>query len=152
MIVGLNSSRITHALKTNPVICHDTIRSIEAKVQGNDIIITKAIVQEVFKFEDQQNHPTTLGRERVIKDLRRMSYEGDYPMVLKKLFPPYWRLLVHLSYYVFQRNKGGLDQLNQTQMSAMVAMVNNWDYNFSTFIFDNMRKMVENPKKKIFML
>ncbi|MFS7946757.1 hypothetical protein Hanom_Chr06g00540061 [Helianthus anomalus] len=68
-------------------------------------------------------------RERVIKALRRMSYEGDYPT-----------------------NKGGLDQLNQTQTSTMVVLVNNWDYNYSAFIFDNMKKMLENPKKKLFIL
>ncbi|MFS8021074.1 hypothetical protein Hanom_Chr16g01423161 [Helianthus anomalus] len=34
----------------------------------------------------------------------------------------------------------------------MVALVNNRDYNYLAFIFDNMKKMLENPKKKIFML
>ncbi|MFS7977802.1 hypothetical protein Hanom_Chr10g00908221 [Helianthus anomalus] len=64
-----------------------------------------------------------------------MSYEGGYPTVLKKLFPPYWRLL-----------------LNKTPTSAIVALVNEWDYNFSTFIFDNMKRLLDDPKKKIFML
>ncbi|KAJ0636661.1 hypothetical protein HanOQP8_Chr17g0664561 [Helianthus annuus] len=81
-----------------------------------------------------------------------MSYEGGYPVVLKKLFPPYWRLLVHFFLQCVAENKGGWDQLNKTQTSAVVALVNEWDYNFSAFIFDNMKKMLEDPKKKIFML
>ncbi|KAM0041281.1 hypothetical protein Hdeb2414_s0011g00364531 [Helianthus debilis subsp. tardiflorus] len=81
-----------------------------------------------------------------------MSYKGGYPTVLKKLFPPYWRLLVHMFMQCIAENKGGFDQLNKTQTSALVALVNGWDYNFSAFIFDNMKKMLEDPKKKIFML
>ncbi|MFS7946483.1 hypothetical protein Hanom_Chr06g00536811 [Helianthus anomalus] len=49
-------------------------------------------------------------------------------------------------------NKGGFDQLNKTQTFAIIALVNGWDFNLSTFIFDNMKKMLEDPKKKIFML
>ncbi|KAJ0789190.1 hypothetical protein HanPI659440_Chr05g0200651 [Helianthus annuus] len=37
------------------------------------------------------------------------------------------------------------------QTCALVELVNEWDYNFSAFIFDNMKKMLEAPKK-IFML
>ncbi|MFS7968768.1 hypothetical protein Hanom_Chr09g00801391 [Helianthus anomalus] len=67
-----------------------------------------------------------------------MGYEGIYPTVLKKLFPSYWRLLCTSSY--------------KTQTCAIVALVNIWDFNFSAFIFDNMKKMLEDPKKKICML
>ncbi|KAJ0788426.1 hypothetical protein HanPI659440_Chr05g0191551 [Helianthus annuus] len=81
-----------------------------------------------------------------------MSYEGVYPTVLKKLFPPYWRLLVHVFLICIPENKGGLDQLNRIQTCAMVALVNNQDYNFSAFVFDNMKRMLENLKKEIFML
>ncbi|MFS7903620.1 hypothetical protein Hanom_Chr01g00026191 [Helianthus anomalus] len=81
-----------------------------------------------------------------------MSYEGGYPTVLKKLFPPYWRLLVHMFLQCIAENKGGFDQLNKTQTSALVALVNGWDYNFSVFILDNMKKMLEDSKKNIFML
>ncbi|MFS8021363.1 hypothetical protein Hanom_Chr16g01426551 [Helianthus anomalus] len=80
-----------------------------------------------------------------------MSYEGGYPTVLKKLFPPCWRLLVHFFLHCIIENKGGFDQLKKTQTSAIVALVNGGDFNFSAFIFDNMKKMLEDPKK-IFML
>ncbi|KAF5803081.1 hypothetical protein HanRHA438_Chr06g0276311 [Helianthus annuus] len=63
-----------------------------------------------------------------------MSYEWGYPTVLKKLFPPYWRLLVHFFLQCIAENKGGFDQINKTQTSAIVAL------------------MLEDPKKSIFML
>ncbi|MFS7989910.1 hypothetical protein Hanom_Chr11g01052461 [Helianthus anomalus] len=125
MIVGLNDCRITHALKTNPVICHDCIKdfwlsakvnrrgaegagSIEAKVQKKEIIVTEAIIREYLKFGDPPNHPTSFERDRVVKALRRISYKGDYPTVLKKLFPPYWRLLVHIFLQCIEKTRVGL--------------------------------------------
>ncbi|KAF5809327.1 hypothetical protein HanRHA438_Chr04g0165961 [Helianthus annuus] len=169
IIFGLNSCRITHALKTNLVICSDMIRDfwlsakvnrsgaegaglIEAKIQEKEIVIAEAVIREVLKFDDQTDHPTSFGRDRVVKALRRMSYEGEDPTVLKKLFPSYWGLFVHVFLLYIYETKGGLDQLNQVQTCTLVALVNYWDYNFSAFVFDNMKSMLENPKKKIFML
>ncbi|MFS7964890.1 hypothetical protein Hanom_Chr08g00755681 [Helianthus anomalus] len=53
-----------------------------------------------------------------------MSCEGGYPTVLNKLFPPYWRLLVHFFLQCIAEYKGGFDQLNKTHTSAIVALVN----------------------------
>ncbi|MFS7935144.1 hypothetical protein Hanom_Chr05g00400001 [Helianthus anomalus] len=89
---------------------------------------------------------------RVQAALRRMCYEGGYPTILKKLFSPYWRLSAHFFLQCIAENKGRWDQLNKTQTSTIMALVNEWDYNFSAFIFDNMKKMLDDPKKKIFML
>ncbi|KAJ0874103.1 hypothetical protein HanPSC8_Chr11g0460171 [Helianthus annuus] len=166
LIRGLNNCPLTHALRTNPVICSKCINafwntakvnrqgagSIEATIQKRKIIVSEAVIREVLRFGDQPHHPTVYDHDRVQAALRRMSYEGGYPTVLKKLFPPYWRLLIHFFLQCVAENKGGWDQLNKTQTSAVVALVNEWDYNFSAFIFDNMKKMLEDPKKKTFML
>ncbi|KAM0070865.1 hypothetical protein Hdeb2414_s0001g00018211 [Helianthus debilis subsp. tardiflorus] len=109
-------------------------------------------MREVLRLGDQPHHPTSYNQTRVLTALRRMRYEGSYPTVLKKLFPPYWRLLVHFFLQCIAGNKGGFNQLNKTQTSAIVALVNELEFNFSTFIFDNMKKMLEDLKKKIFML
>ncbi|KAJ0932305.1 hypothetical protein HanPSC8_Chr04g0172131 [Helianthus annuus] len=94
MIAGLNTCRITHALKANPIICIDMVKdfllsakvnrsraggagSVDAKIQGKNIIFTEAIVREVLRFEDQAHYPTTFARDKVMKPLRRMSYEGE---------------------------------------------------------------------------
>ncbi|MFS7918137.1 hypothetical protein Hanom_Chr03g00197301 [Helianthus anomalus] len=149
LIRGLNNCPLTHALRANPGICSSCINtfwntskinrqeagSIEATVQKTKIVVTEAVIREVLRLGDQLHYPTLFDQARVQAALRSMSYEGGYPTVLKKLFPPYWRLL-----------------LNKTQTSVVVALVNEWDYNFSVFIFDNMKKMLDDPKKKIFML
>ncbi|KAJ0951391.1 hypothetical protein HanPSC8_Chr02g0059411 [Helianthus annuus] len=165
-IRGLNNCPLTHALRAEPVMCNSCINtfwntakinrqgagSIEATMQKIKIIVTEPIIQEVLRLGDQPHHPTSYDQARVLAALQRMSYEGGYPTVLKKLFPPYWRLLVHFFLQCIAENKGGFDQLNKTQTSAIVALVNGWDYNFLAFIFDNMKKMLDDPKKKIFML
>ncbi|KAJ0726309.1 hypothetical protein HanPI659440_Chr12g0468821 [Helianthus annuus] len=147
LIIGLNDCRIRHALKTNPDICHDYIKSfwlsakvnrkgangagpIVAKLKKKETIITEVIVREALKFGDQPNHPTSYEQDRVVQTLHRMSNERGYPTVLKKLFLLYWRLLVYIFLQCIAENKGGLDQLNKIQASALVSLVNNWDYNF----------------------
>ncbi|KAF5798864.1 hypothetical protein HanRHA438_Chr07g0308141 [Helianthus annuus] len=166
LIRGLNICPLTHALRANPVICSSCINtfwntakinrqgagSIEATVQKTKIIASEVVIGEVLRLGDQPHHPTLYDQARVQAALRRMSYEGGYPTVLKKLFPPCWRLLVHFFLQCIAENKGGWDQLNKTQTFVVVALVNEWDYNFSAFIFDNMKKMLDDPKKKIFML
>ncbi|KAF5783128.1 hypothetical protein HanXRQr2_Chr11g0504311 [Helianthus annuus] len=147
LIRGLNNCPLTHALRTNPVICSNCINSfwnnakimrqgasyIESTIQKTKIIISEEVIREVLRFGDQPDHPTLYDQARVQTALRRMGYEGGYPTCIAE-------------------NKGGWDQMNKTQTSAVVALVNEWDYNFSAFIFDNMKKMLEDPKKKIFML
>ncbi|MFS7953165.1 hypothetical protein Hanom_Chr07g00615371 [Helianthus anomalus] len=88
--------------------------TIEATVQKTKIIVSEAIVREVLRLGNQPHHPTSYNQTRVLAALCRMSYEGIYPTVLKKLFPPYWRLLVHFFLQCIAENKGGFDQLNKT--------------------------------------
>ncbi|MFS7984307.1 hypothetical protein Hanom_Chr11g00984951 [Helianthus anomalus] len=127
MIVGLNRCRIAHALRENQMIDVDLIQAfwktasinrkgangagtIEAKIHRKEISISEAIVREVLMF-------------------------GTYPPLLKKMLPPYWRLLMHMFLLCFSENKGGSDQLNQIQASAFVALIEDWDSNYSSFLF-----------------
>ncbi|KAF5779195.1 hypothetical protein HanXRQr2_Chr12g0556501 [Helianthus annuus] len=131
LMTGLNNCPIIHALRAEPVICNDCVNTfwnttrvsrkgangagaIEASVHKKEIIVTEAIIQEVLRLGDQPHFPTSLEQNRVLLALQRMSYEGGYPTVLKKLFPPYWRLLVHIFLQCIAENKGGYGQLNKT--------------------------------------
>ncbi|MFS7929723.1 hypothetical protein Hanom_Chr04g00335871 [Helianthus anomalus] len=127
LIRGVNKCPLKHALRTNPVICSSCINAFwnTTKINRQGAGSIEVTIQ---KTQIIPHHPTLY----------------DQATVLKKLFPTYWRLLVHFFLQCVAENKGGWDQLNKTQTSAVVALVNEWDYNFSAFIFDNM--------KKIFML
>ncbi|MFS7964279.1 hypothetical protein Hanom_Chr08g00748311 [Helianthus anomalus] len=123
LIKGLNKCPLTHALRANHVICSSCINtfwniakitrqragSIEATVQKTKILVSEAVIREVLRLEDQPHHPKLYDQSRVQAALRRRSYEGGYPTVAKKLFPPYWRLLVHFFLQCIAENKGGWD-------------------------------------------
>ncbi|MFS7977598.1 hypothetical protein Hanom_Chr10g00905901 [Helianthus anomalus] len=103
--MDLNNCPITHALRAELAICNSCINTfwntakinrqgaegagtIEATVQKK-IFVSEAIVREVLRLGDQPHHPTSYNQTRVLAALRRTSYEGSYPIVLKKLFPLY---------------------------------------------------------------
>ncbi|MFS8008276.1 hypothetical protein Hanom_Chr14g01270781 [Helianthus anomalus] len=114
LITGLNNCPITHALRAEPVICNNCINTFWNTAKKKEVIVTEAIIREVLQFGDQQHFPTSFENNRVLAALRRMRYEGSYPNMLKKLFPPYWRLLVHFFLQCIAESKGGYDQLNKT--------------------------------------
>ncbi|MFS8022626.1 hypothetical protein Hanom_Chr16g01441741 [Helianthus anomalus] len=101
--------------------------SIKAKIPEQEIVITEKIVDEVLKFGDQHNHPKTFEKDKVMKALGRMSYEGVYPTMLKKLFPLCWRLLVHVFLVCISENKVGLNQLKMLENPKnMICMLYPW--------------------------
>ncbi|MFS7966431.1 hypothetical protein Hanom_Chr09g00773641 [Helianthus anomalus] len=54
------------------------------------------MIREVLQFNDQESDSIELPAGTVEAILPRLSYEGKYPSLVKKVVHPYWRLLVHL--------------------------------------------------------
>ena len=81
-----------------------------------------------------------------------MSYEGTYPSTLKKLLNPYWRLLFHVFVSCFSGRKGGLDGIPQKDSSAIVTLTMDWDYNFSKYIFEEMKSNLTGQKKDVYAM
>ena len=112
MVFGLNHCRISFALHTNPTIHKDLIldswrnasiiknsnnaEEIKSTVRGISVSITKQTIREILKFEDSPEFPIEFPADRIREILARMGYESLYPSTLKKLLPPYWRLLFHV--------------------------------------------------------
>nr|KAJ0210418.1 hypothetical protein LSAT_V11C400178800 [Lactuca sativa] len=48
--------------------------------------------------------------------------------------------------------KGGSDEISQTVTSAIVALAMDWDYNFSKFIFEEMKSNLLGKKKDLFLM
>ena len=104
MVFGLNNSRISHALHTNPTIHKDLIcdfwrnasiiknsdKADELKftVRGIPVSNTEKTIREVLKFEDSPEFPIEFPADRIREILARMGYDGLYPSTLKKLMPP----------------------------------------------------------------
>lgn len=93
MVVGLNTSRIAHAIREAPTIHIDLIRdfwstatinrngaggqgTIEATIQNQQVIISEAVIREVLLFGDAAHHPFLYPKGEVSAILRRMGYEA----------------------------------------------------------------------------
>ncbi|KAJ0746471.1 hypothetical protein HanOQP8_Chr05g0177991 [Helianthus annuus] len=123
MIVGLNTCRLAHSLRENPVICEDWIKDFwenattkkgdvvnKSKVQGKEVSVSEQDIHEVLLFGDEDNDPVEYPKEKVMEVLVKMSYEGACPPpTIKKLLHPYWRFLAHIYLVCISGNKIGLD-------------------------------------------
>ncbi|MFS7994063.1 hypothetical protein Hanom_Chr12g01101461 [Helianthus anomalus] len=152
MIVGLNTCRLAHSLRENPVIREDWIKDfwdnattkkgdkvMKSKVQGTEVSISEQDVHEVLVFDEAADEPKEYSKGKVMEVLVKMSYEGaSPPPTIKKLLHPYWRFLAHIYLVCISGNKSGLDKLTLKQPSVVVSVVEGWKYNYLNSVFDDM--------------
>ncbi|KAF5768657.1 hypothetical protein HanRHA438_Chr14g0649391 [Helianthus annuus] len=162
MIVGLNTCRLAHSLRENPVIREDWIKHfwdnatakkgdvvIKSKVQGKEVSVSEQDIREVLLFGDEASDPVEYSREKVMEVLEKMSYEGACPPPMtKKLLHPYWRFLAHIYLVCISGNKNVLDKLTLKQTSGVVSLVEGWKYNYSKSVFDDMLANVKTINEK----
>ncbi|MFS7936488.1 hypothetical protein Hanom_Chr05g00416181 [Helianthus anomalus] len=78
---------------------------------------------EVLLFGDPVDDPIKHSKEKIVPVLERMTYEGTYPPMTKKLLHPYWRFLAHVYLVCISGNKSGIDTLTIKQTLGVVALV-----------------------------
>ncbi|KAF5758638.1 hypothetical protein HanXRQr2_Chr16g0731501 [Helianthus annuus] len=169
LIKGLNSCRLVHALRDNPVVYESLVQDfwkaarfevqgvdgkemIEAEIQKKKIVVTEQMIREVLQFGDNESDPIDLPSGTVEAILPRLSYEGKYPSLVKKFLHPYWHLLAHMFILCMTENRGGTDQLNITQTAAFVALITNEPFNYSKYIFEGMKRNVTGVQKDKFIM
>ncbi|KAJ0940251.1 hypothetical protein HanRHA438_Chr02g0081271 [Helianthus annuus] len=145
MIMGLNTCRLAHSLRGNPVVREDWIKDfwdnamakkgdvvIKSKFHGKEVSVSEQDVREVLLFGDEADDPVDYPKEKVMEVLVKMSYEGACPPpTIKKLLHPYRRFLAHIYLVCISGNKSGLDKLTLKQTSGVVSVVEGWKYNYS---------------------
>ncbi|KAJ0870678.1 hypothetical protein HanRHA438_Chr11g0503141 [Helianthus annuus] len=167
LMKGLNSCRIVHALRDNPVIYESLIQEYwkNAKievVEGKGVIISEVLkktvtvseqmIGEVLQFNDQESDSIEVPAGTVEAILPRLSYEGKYPPLIKKFVHPYWRLLLHMFLLCISENRGGTDQLNSTQATALVCVITNEPFNYSKYVLEAMKRNVLGVRKDKFLM
>ncbi|MDV3153399.1 MAG: hypothetical protein Q8755_03430, partial [Candidatus Phytoplasma australasiaticum] len=120
----------------------DKNRIVHAKIQNKEVIISEDVIREVLALGDAPEYLTCYPKEQFLPVFKRISYEGKFPPIWKKLLHPYWRLLVVAFMSTFSDNRGGLDQLKKEQAAAVAAMVMGWPFNYSRMILENMMRNV----------
>ncbi|KAJ0587465.1 hypothetical protein HanIR_Chr04g0163511 [Helianthus annuus] len=167
LMKGLNTCRIVHALRENPVVYEDLIRdfwksakvevvegkgAIVAEIQEMKVIVTEQMIREALKFNDQETDPIELPAGTVEAILPRLSYEGKFPPLIKKFVHPYWRLLLHMFLVCMTENRGGIDQLNTTQSAALICVITNEPFNYSRYILEAMKRNAIGLRKDKFLM
>nr|KAJ0228344.1 hypothetical protein LSAT_V11C100030670 [Lactuca sativa] len=121
-------------------------------VKGTQVIIFEQIIQEVLKFGDASTLPIEYSVDRVKEVLEKMCYEGNYPPTIKKLLPPYWRFLAHSFVIFISRRKGGSGKISKIVTSSIIVLAMDWDYNFTKFIYEEMKSNLMGKKKDLFLM
>ena len=171
MFIGLNNCRITHALTAKPTMDRLMIidfwshavfvegdapgqERIESVVQGHQILIDEARIRQALQIDDSPTDPVTLSPETINQILRMMDYEGTQSRFFKRLFPPFWRFLCHVYIHSMTAKRTGLHHVNYKYMAGICALANNLPFNFSRFIFNEMKENLapSNPKTKKFLM
>ncbi|KAL9999536.1 hypothetical protein Hdeb2414_s0474g00901251 [Helianthus debilis subsp. tardiflorus] len=167
LIKGLNTCRIVHALRENPVVYESLIQdfwktakveiiegkgAIAAEIDGTKIIVTEQIIRDVLKFNDQETDPIELAAGTIEAILPRLSYEGKFPPLVKKFVHPYWRLLLHMFLLCMTENRGGIDQLNTTQTAALICVITNEPFNYSRYVLEAMKRNAIGLRKDKFLM
>ncbi|KAJ0652892.1 hypothetical protein HanOQP8_Chr15g0577371 [Helianthus annuus] len=169
LIKGLNSCRLVHALRENPVVYESLVQDfwktarfeaqgadgkgmIEAEIQKKKVVVTEQMIREVLQFGDTESDPIELSSDTIEAVLPRLSYEAKYPSLVKKFLHPYWRLLAHMFMLCMTENRGGTYQLNITQTAAFVALITNESFNYSKYVFEGMKRNVTGVRKDKFIM
>ncbi|MFS7918675.1 hypothetical protein Hanom_Chr03g00203931 [Helianthus anomalus] len=155
LMKGLNSCRIVHALRENPVIYESLIQEfwknakievvegkgvIVSEVQKRTVTVSEQMIREVLQFNDQESDSIEIPAGTVEAILPRLSYKGRYPPLVKKFVHPYWRLLLHMFLLCISENRGGTDQLNSTQTAALICVITNEPFNYSKICLGSYEK------------
>ncbi|KAJ0948958.1 hypothetical protein HanRHA438_Chr01g0033481 [Helianthus annuus] len=167
LIKGLNTCRIVHALRDNPVVYESLIRdfwktakveivegkgAMTAEIDGTKIIVTEQVIREALQFNDQETDPIELAAGAIEAILPRLSYEGRFPPLVKKFVHPYWRLLLHMFLLCMTENRGGIDQLNTTQTAAVICVITNEPFNYSRYVLEAMKRNAIGLRKDKFLM
>ncbi|GJT81900.1 hypothetical protein Tco_1056242 [Tanacetum coccineum] len=123
------------------------VAHIKAKVAGNKILVSEALVRIDLMFNDEDG--TDCFDNPVIWDtLRDIGYEGSLTLLSfsKPLFSPQWKYLVHTLLHCLSSKSSSWDQFGTNIASALVGLATNQKFNFSKLIFDGMLRNLKDSK------
>ncbi|KAJ0796211.1 hypothetical protein HanPI659440_Chr04g0159551 [Helianthus annuus] len=123
----------------------------DQKFKKKEILITKQTIRDVLLFGDAPDDPVEYPKQKIMSVPERMSYDGTYPPTTKKLLHPYLRFLAHVYLVYISGNMSGIDSLTIKQTLGVVALVENWSFNYSKCIFEDMLANVKSINKKCWL-
>lgn len=158
LMAALNANRLVYSshleefLSNANVVENNGIINIHSPVQGTSIVISEAVIRHVLQLNDAMGIDT-LEQDDVHGVFRRLGYEGAFPktMVKKSNVSDNWRFLIHVFIHCLSAGKGGFDEMSFNLSSGFATLVTGRDFNFSGFIFNNMKRNIEDSKIKFLL-
>nr|GEU29452.1 ribonuclease H-like domain-containing protein [Tanacetum cinerariifolium] len=121
---------------------------IQALVDKNKVIITKASIRRDLRFEDEGG-VDCLSNEVIFKQLTLMGYEklSQKLTFYKAFFSPQWKFLIHTVFQCLSAKTTAWNEFSSTMAFAIICPATNQKFNFSKYIFDNMVKHLDGGVK-----
>ncbi|GJT74739.1 putative ribonuclease H-like domain-containing protein [Tanacetum coccineum] len=133
----LNASPIRYALIVSPTVYVSYIEQfwstikiktvnnetqIRAKVDGKTIVITQSFVRRDLHFDDEDGI-TCLTNTEIFENLQLMGYEklSDKLTVLKPLFSPQWKYLIHTILQCLSSKSTACNEFGRNELAAKLG-------------------------------
>jgi hypothetical protein len=165
----LNTTHIRYTLTLNPTIyvshikqfwnnvesitieqgdTHEFVDTLRATVDGVTIDVTKSSLRRILQLDDL-NGIITLPNSDIFQQLSTMGYDTSAKnMTFKKgCFCPHWRFLIHTLLHYLSPKKTAYEQFSSTMAYPLVCLALDRTFNFSKFIFNNMKGNVKSSYK-----
>jgi hypothetical protein len=106
---------------------------LHAIVAGRAIRVTEASIREALLFDDEGGS-VLFAKQEIWDALREIGYEGPLNRVTfkKAMVSPHWKYLIHVLLHCLSPKSTAWDQFGHTIASALVGLVTNRPFNFSS--------------------
>jgi hypothetical protein len=165
----LNTTHIRYSLTMNPTIfvshikqfwntvesitieqgdIHESVEALRATVDGVTIDVTESSLRRILQLDDL-NGIITLPNSYIFNHIALMGYDtSEQKVTFKKgCFCPHWRFLIHTLLHCLSPKKTSYEQFGSTMAYPLVCLVSDRTFNFSKFIFNNMKGNVKSSYK-----
>ena len=165
----LNATHIRYALTVNPTIyvshikqfwhtvnvitleqgdTQTTVQALRATVDGVQVDVTESSLRRILQLDDEGG-VITLPNSEILHHISEMGYNTtDRKLTFKKgCFCPHWRFFIHTLLHCLSPKKTSYEQFGSTMAYPLVCLVSDRTFNFSRFIFNNMKGNVKSSYK-----
>jgi hypothetical protein len=165
----LNTTHIRYVLTVNPTIfvsdikqfwntvesitleqgdTHKTVEALRATVDGVTIDVTESSLRRILQLDDL-NGIITLPNSDIFKNIASMGYDtSDQKVTFRKgCFSPHWRFFIHTLLHYLSPKKTSYEQFALTMAYPLVCLATDRTFNFSKFIFNNIKGNVKSSYK-----
>ncbi|MFS7931294.1 hypothetical protein Hanom_Chr04g00354301 [Helianthus anomalus] len=101
--------------------------TIEATINGNQIVITEDVIRAALWFGDLDHGRTCYSRTIRERAARAFSYVGQFPskQLLKAMIIGQWRYFFHVLMQCLAPRKAGMDGIGHSLLSGMIGLTFN---------------------------